>query len=192
MHAHFEGHRASLLDRGRAAGRLLRSRGCICPGYHSFSGLHDCFSRQQPRLRGHVRCWLDCHRHDHDQLYHSRRKHAGPAGYGPDCTFQRRFQLDGDSVIELEPVEALGYDGGAVAVAPNGRIAFTTAAGYGWTSGSAARLSKVVFPSAAVRSGAAPSVDTGPAATAFTRTPLWLNSAAHARVIDARAAFVAP
>ena len=52
----------------------------------------------------------------------------------------RRFQLDGDSAIELEPVEALGYDGGAVAVAPNGRIAFTTAAGYGWTSGSAARF----------------------------------------------------
>jgi phage tail-like protein len=51
-----------------------------------------------------------------------------------------RFQLDGDSAIELEPVEALGYDGGAVAVAPNGRIAFTTAAGYGWTSGSAARF----------------------------------------------------
>ena len=52
----------------------------------------------------------------------------------------RRFQLDGDLAIELEPVEALGYDGGAVAVAPNGRIAFTTPAGYGWTSGSAARF----------------------------------------------------
>ena len=52
----------------------------------------------------------------------------------------RRFQLDGNSAIELEPVEALGYDGGAVSVAPNGRIAFTTAAGYGWTSGSAARF----------------------------------------------------
>ena len=52
----------------------------------------------------------------------------------------RRFQLGGDSAIELEPVEALGYDGGAVAIAPNGSIAFTTAAGYGWTSGSAARF----------------------------------------------------
>ena len=52
----------------------------------------------------------------------------------------RRFQLDGNSAIELEPLEALGYDGGAVAVAPNGRIAFTTAGGYGWTSGSAARF----------------------------------------------------
>ena len=37
-------------------------------------------------------------------------------------------------------VQAIGYDGGAVAIAPNGRIAFTTAAGYGWTSGSAARF----------------------------------------------------
>lgn len=52
----------------------------------------------------------------------------------------RRFQLDGDAATELEPVEALGYDGGAVAIAPNGRIAFTTAAGYGWTSGSAAQF----------------------------------------------------
>ena len=52
----------------------------------------------------------------------------------------RRFQVDGDSVVEMEPVEAIGYDGGAVAIAPNGRIAFTTAAGYGWTSGSAARF----------------------------------------------------
>jgi phage tail-like protein len=52
----------------------------------------------------------------------------------------RRFQLAGDAALELEPVEAVGYDGGAVAIAPNGRIAFTTAAGYGWTSGSAARF----------------------------------------------------
>lgn len=52
----------------------------------------------------------------------------------------RRFQVAGDTVTELEPVEAIGYDGGAVALAPNGRIAFTTPAGYGWTSGSAARF----------------------------------------------------
>jgi len=60
-------------------------------------------------------------------------------GVRPGCPL-RRFQLDGDSAIELEPVEALGYDGGAVAVAPNGRIAFTTPAGYGWTSGSTAQF----------------------------------------------------
>jgi phage tail-like protein len=51
----------------------------------------------------------------------------------------RRFQLDGGELTELEPVEALHYDGGAVCVAPDGRIAFTTKAGYGWTSGSAAQ-----------------------------------------------------
>jgi len=60
-------------------------------------------------------------------------------GVRPGCPL-RRFQLDRDSAIELEPVEALGYDGGAVAVAPNGRIAFTTPAGYGWTSGSTAQF----------------------------------------------------
>lgn len=50
----------------------------------------------------------------------------------------RRFQLAGDALTELEPVEALGYDGGSVCYAPDGRIAFTTTAGHGWTSGSAA------------------------------------------------------
>jgi phage tail-like protein len=50
----------------------------------------------------------------------------------------RRFQLAGDTLTELEPVEALGYDGGSVCYAPDGRIAFTTKAGHGWTSGSAA------------------------------------------------------
>ena len=43
-----------------------------------------------------------------------------------------------------------------------------------------------------MRSDDAPAVKTGPGATAFTRTPLGLNSAAHAWVIDDRAAFVAP
>jgi phage tail-like protein len=50
----------------------------------------------------------------------------------------RRFQLAGDTLTELEPVEALGYDGGSVCYAPDGRIAFTSKAGHGWTSGSAA------------------------------------------------------
>src|SRR2546426_4181850 len=59
-------------------------------------------------------------------------------------------------------------------------------------AGSAARCCSVVAPSASMRSGAAPPVYTGPGAMAFTRTPLGLNSAAQARVIDARAAFVAP
>jgi phage tail-like protein len=51
----------------------------------------------------------------------------------------RRFQPDGDGWLELEPVAAADYDGGAVAVAPDGRIAFTTAAGIGWTAGPAVR-----------------------------------------------------
>jgi phage tail-like protein len=66
----------------------------------------------------------------------------GPAGElvlgGPPGAPLRRFQLAGDALTELEPVEALGYDGGSVCYAPDGRIAFTTAGGYGWTSGSAA------------------------------------------------------
>jgi phage tail-like protein len=51
----------------------------------------------------------------------------------------RRFQMDGGALTELEPAEALNYDGGAVCIAPDGRIAFTTKDGYGWTSGSAAQ-----------------------------------------------------
>jgi phage tail-like protein len=47
----------------------------------------------------------------------------------------RRFAPNG---LELEPVGALDYDGGAMAVAPNGRIAFTTAEGLAWTSGATA------------------------------------------------------
>ncbi|AHH99467.1 phage tail protein I [Kutzneria albida] len=47
----------------------------------------------------------------------------------------RRFAADG---LELEPLGAPGYDGGALAVAPNGRIAFTTAEGLAWTTGSSA------------------------------------------------------
>ena len=51
----------------------------------------------------------------------------------------RRFQPDGDGWLELEPVAAIGYDGAAAAVAPDGRIAFTTKAGIGWTAGPAVR-----------------------------------------------------
>lgn len=42
--------------------------------------------------------------------------------------------------IEQEPLRAPGYDGGAVATAPDGRLAYTTAAGWAWGSGSAARF----------------------------------------------------
>jgi phage tail-like protein len=51
----------------------------------------------------------------------------------------RRYAPDGDGWIELAPLAAPGFDGAAVAVAPNGRVAFTTEAGIGWTAGSAAR-----------------------------------------------------
>jgi phage tail-like protein len=56
----------------------------------------------------------------------------------PDRPFCR-FQPDGDGWLELEPLAAVGYDGGAVAVAPDGRIAFTTEDGIGWTAGLAVR-----------------------------------------------------
>ena len=59
-------------------------------------------------------------------------------GRAPGQPF-RRFSQDGAGWIELEPLAAPGYDGGAICVAPNGRIAFTTPAGVGWTAGSAAR-----------------------------------------------------
>ncbi|MGH7744923.1 MAG: phage tail protein [Candidatus Dormibacteria bacterium] len=50
----------------------------------------------------------------------------------------RRFSQDGSGWVELEPVGAPDYDGGAICVAPSGRITFTTSDGVGWTSGSAA------------------------------------------------------
>jgi len=50
----------------------------------------------------------------------------------------RRFSPDAGGWTELEPLAAPGFDGGAVALAPNGRIVFTTAAGLGWTAGSSA------------------------------------------------------
>ena len=51
----------------------------------------------------------------------------------------RDFQLEGDLAVEREPLLAPGYDGGGVSIAPNGRVAFTTDRGYGWTAGTAAR-----------------------------------------------------
>lgn len=54
----------------------------------------------------------------------------------------RRFRRDPQGWIELEPVGAPGFDGGAVAVAPNGRVAFTTETGIGTTSGSATRRAR--------------------------------------------------
>ncbi len=51
----------------------------------------------------------------------------------------RRFTPDGGLWVEAEPLDAPDHDGGAIAVAPNGRVAFTIAAGLGWTAGSAAR-----------------------------------------------------
>jgi phage tail-like protein len=51
----------------------------------------------------------------------------------------RRFRRVGAGWVEIEPLAAPGYDGGAVTTAPDGRIAFTTPSGLGWTAGSNAR-----------------------------------------------------
>ncbi|MFJ7204030.1 phage tail protein [Streptomyces sp. NPDC098789] len=51
----------------------------------------------------------------------------------------RLFRPDGASWAEIEPLRAPGYDGGAMTVAPDGRIAFTTAHGTARTAGPAAR-----------------------------------------------------
>jgi phage tail-like protein len=58
--------------------------------------------------------------------------------FGPGLPIRDYF-LDGDALIEREPLLAPGFDGEAVAIAPNGRVAFTTMHGYAWTAGSAAR-----------------------------------------------------
>jgi phage tail-like protein len=52
----------------------------------------------------------------------------------------RRWQLRDEQWIELTPLHAVGYDGGAVTVAPDLRVAFTTdgSPGWAWTTGSAA------------------------------------------------------
>jgi phage tail-like protein len=56
-------------------------------------------------------------------------------GAGEDV---RRFVPNGTGWTEIEPLAAPGYDGGALAVSPDGRLAVTTAAGYGWTAGARA------------------------------------------------------
>lgn len=58
----------------------------------------------------------------------------------PGMSFARFAPADDgspDAWVELEPVGAPGYDGGAIAHTPAGRIAFTTARGVGTTTGSA-------------------------------------------------------
>ena len=53
----------------------------------------------------------------------------------------RRFRIGPgapNGVHELEPLAAPAFDGGALAVAPDGRIAFTRPGGHGWTGGSQA------------------------------------------------------
>ncbi|WP_330334062.1 phage tail protein [Streptomyces sp. NBC_00536] len=60
------------------------------------------------------------------------------AARGPGQPF-RLFRPDGHSWAETEPLRAPGYDGGAVTVAPDGRITFTTASGTGRSAGPAAR-----------------------------------------------------
>ncbi|MFF7933674.1 phage tail protein [Streptomyces sp. NPDC007940] len=59
-------------------------------------------------------------------------------GLGDGQPFPRHLRQEGDRT-ELEPVDATGYDGGAVAAAPDGSVAFTTARGIGRTGGPAAR-----------------------------------------------------
>ncbi|WP_127500895.1 phage tail protein I [Actinoplanes solisilvae] len=51
----------------------------------------------------------------------------------------RRFQPAVPGRPELEPLDAPRYDGGALSVAPNGRIAYTAAGGHAWTAGPSAR-----------------------------------------------------
>ena len=50
-----------------------------------------------------------------------------------------RFRADGHGWAAVEPLRAEEYDGGAIATAPDGRLAYTSARGWRWTSESAAR-----------------------------------------------------
>jgi phage tail-like protein len=50
----------------------------------------------------------------------------------------RRFGPAESGWDELPPLSAPGHDGGALALAPNGRLAFTAADGYAWTAGTRA------------------------------------------------------
>lgn len=46
-----------------------------------------------------------------------------------------RFRQVGDDWPEIEPLGAPGHDGGAVALAPDGRVGYTTPSGFRWTTG---------------------------------------------------------
>ncbi len=61
---------------------------------------------------------------------------------GRDGSFLDLQLTVGDGAVhatEREPLLAPGFDGGAVAFTPDGRVVYTTGAGYAWTAGSAAR-----------------------------------------------------
>ena len=60
---------------------------------------------------------------------------AGPAPAAGGTASLRRFRRHGDSWAELVPLGAPGYDGGAIGFAPDGRVAFTTEYGFGWSTG---------------------------------------------------------
>lgn len=67
-----------------------------------------------------------------------------PAGEGnaaaiPARPFRRFTALEGGGWQEIEPLSADRYDGGAVSVAPDGGVGYTTERGMAWTAGSAAR-----------------------------------------------------
>lgn len=49
-----------------------------------------------------------------------------------------RYRQSGSGWVELEPVEASGYDGGGIAFSPDGRITFTATDGIRWTGPSTA------------------------------------------------------
>ncbi|GAB7106005.1 hypothetical protein JCM4814A_43190 [Streptomyces phaeofaciens JCM 4814] len=73
---------------------------------------------------------------------------AGDLGLAPDGTLVvarapglpfRRFRPDTATWVELEPLRPHGYDGGAMTLAPDGRIAYTTPTGIARTTSAATR-----------------------------------------------------
>jgi phage tail-like protein len=60
---------------------------------------------------------------------------AGPTPAAGGMASLRRFRRHGDSWAELAPLGAPGYDGGAIGFAPDGRVAFSTEHGFGWSTG---------------------------------------------------------
>ena len=60
---------------------------------------------------------------------------AGATPAAGATAFLRRFRRHGDSWAELAPLGAPGYDGGAIGFAPDGRVAFSTERGFGWSTG---------------------------------------------------------